>query len=136
MTTDRFLRFDEHTWVSLEGHLNQPDPYEMRVDANGNDVWAISADLTPPAPDVDFVLAIGPGTVLPILRDDHYGHVVVMLPEPWSFETRFPTDVDELTLADTAGPIILEAITYERAREVFPGQFEPPTQEDLDELNA
>jgi hypothetical protein len=83
---------------------------------------------------------VRPGSVLPAYAfDERFQTVSVWLPEPWlQDENGLPLhDASVLVPADTQdAPPVIDTLTRAQAVELFPGEFDVLTQDDLDRWAA
>jgi hypothetical protein len=131
-----FVRFVSPFWFGLEGYLDELAEVEIEIDDAGRQIL-VSAPA--PSADVPYVGVVHSGSVLPVVAvDTASSTVTVRLPAPWNQNQEgLPLDPDVVVVVDEQGDAPqIEEVSVERARELFPDDFRPLTQEDLDRWAA
>jgi hypothetical protein len=128
----RFVRFTAPFWFGMQGYFDEQDGTMVDVDETGRQVFVGVGTVEP---DVPYVGVVHTGSVLPVASfDDELASVTVRLPAPWSeHQEGLPFTPEVIVAVEEQGePPQIEAVTYGRARELFPDEFNPLTQDDLD----
>lgn len=132
----QFVRFTAPFWFGLEGYHDELGEVEIEVDDAGCQTLT---HVPEPATDVPYVGVVHTGSVLPVTGfDERSGTVTVRLPAPWNEEQDgLPFEPDIIVAADGQDePPRIEEVSATRARELFPDDFHPLTQDDLDRWAA
>ena len=129
----RFVRFTSPFWFGMQGYFDEQDGTAIDITDDGRPVLVSVGEVDPGVP---YVGVVHTGSVLPVARFNAEASIVaVRLPKPWD-EVQ-----DGLPFGDPAVIVPvdaqdeeprIEAVAHARAREIFPGEFEPATQDDLD----
>jgi hypothetical protein len=127
----RFVRFTSPFWFGMQGYFDEQDGTVVNFTDDGRQILVGVGEV---GPDVLYVGVVHSGSVLPVSRfDDETQSVTVRLPEPWSEDQEgLPFEPDVVVAAESQDePPRIEALTQTRAREMFPGEFDPLTQDEL-----
>lgn len=120
----------------MEGHLQEQDGTIYDYDADGREILVQVGEVNPDEP---YIGLVHPESVLPVeYFDAESNSVAVRLPEPWSeVQEGIPLAPDVIiAVAGQEEPPRIETLTQSQAREMFPVEFEPLTQDKLDRLWA
>lgn len=131
-----FVRFVSPFWFALEGYIDELAEVEIEVDDAGRQILV---DVPVPSADVPYVGVVHSGSVLPVAAvDTTSSTITVRLPAPWNQNQEgLPSDPGIVVVVDNQGDAPqIEEVSVERARELFPDDFHPLTQEDLDRWAA
>ena len=129
----RFVRFMSPFWFGMQGYFDEQDGTVIDITGDGRPVLVSGGEVNPGVP---YVGVVHTGSVLPVAAFDAKASIVaVRLPKPWDeVQDGLPLDDPAVIVAadsQDAEPRV-EAVAHARAREIFPGEFEPATQDDLD----
>lgn len=132
-----FVRFTSPFWFGLQGYFAQQDGTVVETDLHGRQILVAVGEVDDDEP---FVGVVRPGSVLPVYAyDERFQTVSVWLPEPWlQDEIGLPLhDASRLVPADEQdAPPVIEVLTRAQAVDLFPGDFDVLTQDDLDRWAA
>lgn len=132
----QFVRFTAPFWFGLQGYLDELSEVEIEY---GDDGRQTLVHVPEPATDVPYVGVVHTGSVLPVSSfDEARSLVAVRLPAPWNeVQDGLPFEPDIIVAADGQGEAPqIEEVSVTRARELFPDDFQPLTQDDLDRWAA
>lgn len=128
----RFVRFESPFWFAMQGYDDEQMGLQIDITPEGRQILLAAGEVPD---DVPYVGVVHTDSVLPVsFFDADSKTVAVRLPKPWD-ETQegIPLVPGILAPADEQGePPHIEAVSYARARELFPEEFRPVTQDDLD----
>ncbi|WP_018186308.1 hypothetical protein [Microbacterium sp. 77mftsu3.1] len=130
-SSPRFVRFTAPFWFALQGYDEEAESEEIDYTDDGP-VLVRQGTVNP---DVPYVGVVHAGSVLPVSSFDKANEsVTVRLPAPWNTDQEgIPLWPDVIVPADGQdGVPAIEEVGVERARELFPDQFQPVTQDQLD----
>lgn len=136
-TGPAFVRFTSPFWFGLQGYFAQQDGTVVTLDENNRQVLVAVGEVNESEP---YIGVVRPGSVLPVYAfDERFQMVSVVLPEPWSQdENGLPLDDPSVLVPADAqdAPPVIDTLTRAEAMNLFPGEFDELTQDDLDRWAA